>query len=251
MARRQLAFGVCAAIAMVLGAEVAAAGNIPNGDFENATDLEFWLGAELAVPGNPGKPDGLAVAEEVSLSTDVLHLKGGSSFTWVAEDDPGNGDYPGYWEEDQMLASYASATYPYDPGDPDLELLPPPGMTALRFDAQVSIETIQSGGVIAPSLLVQVAYNDGVEFEAMYLEVTAAWDTYEIELPSLDTSLSVIIAVTATSYADTDAFPDGSFDGEGAWSIAEGWLDNFTFIPEPAATVLLAAGAAALIRRRR
>jgi len=238
---------VCAVLACDAGAAV----NIPNGDFEHAGDLMFWLPAELAAPPLGGNSPGTATAEEAAApgGGDRLHLAAGNSFTWVAENDPQHPDFPGLWQADQMLASFASASYPYDPGNPSLELLAPSWATALQFEAQVDIRTIQTGGAPAANVMVEVFYNGGLASESLEFDSSSLAGTYQIALPGIDTSQPVALAVTATSQADPDAFSPGG-DGEVTWVEAEGWFDDFTFVPEPAGAAMLVVGGLWLRRRR-
>lgn len=195
-----------------------AAANVPNGDLEDPVELRYWRAMELALPG-------YAAVDEVAdpPAGDRLHLMARNTCTWTASEG---------WSLDQ-LSSSAMAANPYVPTDPNYEMLPPVGTAYLRFDAKIDVRTIESGVSSASYLDVGVYYNGGLRMANRTLYGESGWGVHMIELVEIDVSSPVSLLITASSGVDFDNFPGGQYDGYIFEVIAEGWFDNFRFIPVP------------------
>ncbi len=224
---------------------IAVATNIPNGDFQNPNDLDYWIGGELGEAG-------FAVVEEVDAAgaDDDLHILARNTYTWDGAQwvidqriDTGGGSYIPY-------NSLAQAGHPYVSGDPNFELLAPAGTTDLAFDVKTVLVTAETAIPPDAYLSVQVLYNGGAASATWDSSATSNWFAETIALPGIDTGLEISLLVTASSLAEPDNFPAGTTVGETAEVNAEGWFDNFGFIPEPTWLVFLGVCFAGLLLRR-
>jgi hypothetical protein len=218
------------AVLMTVAAWGEAGAYILNGDFEDPSDLAHWV----AVPiGDLG----MVTVEEITGASDQLHLAASNSYTWSGAE---------WLLTDGETGSIAMASNPLD-----YDLYAPSGTTALSFDAKVAIASI--AGDDAERILVEVSYNfDGGMFgstESLWL-AEGDWAQQSMSLPGLDTSKKMNITVYARS-GDGLTGEAGIEQGQTADLIAEGWFDNFAFVPEPASMLLLAVGGCAMVLRRR
>lgn len=220
-------------LAGLLGASIASATGIQNGDFENATDLEHWTAVPLAAPDANN-----ALVEEIdSAGDDQLHLMARNTYTWGG----------GVWAMDQFLGSIAQSTNPAD-----YDLYAPAGTTALQFDAKIDIQILS--GDSATRVWAKVDYNFGETIfdatEALTFSASSDWATYVLDLPGLDVSKLIDLNIYARS-GDGLVGPVGESEGQTVDLVAEAWFDNFQFIPEPISAVMLAIGGVGLVLRKR
>lgn len=195
-----------------------AAASIPNGDMEDPAELNYWAPYELALPGYA------AVNETPDPpGDDVLHVMARNTCTWSAS---------GGWSLDQ-LSSSAMAMNPDDVTYPDLEVFAPVGTTGLRFDARSEIQTLEDTNIPASHLDVTVHYNEELTTVSETFYLSSGWNGRTIDLSDIDTSWPITLVVTASSGVNFDNFPEGPYDGYVYEVVAEGWFDDFAFIPEP------------------
>ncbi len=223
---------------LACGAAIAA---IPNGDLEDANELNYWLKVAIVDPSDSN----YAVVNETTdpPSNDRLHLLAKNSYTWWGE---ANG-----WLRDQIIDSSAEAINPYDPMDPNYRLYAPAGTTTVQFEAKIEIDTAESRAQPLANLWVKIRYNDGNAVAETYFYSTTDWNVYTIDLPGVNLSESVSLLVHAGSRVDLDYVADGGTVGEKFYPVAEGWFDNFQFIPEPCSLALLVVGSAVFVLGRR
>jgi hypothetical protein len=207
-----------------------AGANIVNGDFEAPTDLAHWVAVGIGDPGD-------VLAEEITGPSDELHMMAANSYTWDGDD---------WLLSEEEIGSIAIANNPSD-----YQLFAPAGTDALSFDARVAVASI--AGDELERLLVEVAYNfDGAVFgasQSLWLG-EEDWTRHSLSLPGLDTSKQMNISVYARG-GDGLTGQDGVEPGATTNVIAEGWFDNFAFVPEPASMLVLAVGGCAMLLRRK
>jgi len=206
--------------------------DILNGDFESAVDLAHWTKVALAAPD----PSYAVVDEVTDLGNDELYLMAHNTYTWSGTS----------WVLNEFIGSIAQASNPAD-----YNLYAPTGTTKLSFDAKVDILSVP--GDAAPRLRVEVQYNfsGGVFGATANLALgDADWANHSINLPGLDLAKKMNLNVYARS-GDGIAAPAGQYVGQTTNLIAEGWFDNFRFVPDPVSAAMLVLGGAAIVMRRR
>ena len=215
------------AVIVLIAWAAPAVADVVNGDFESGS-LSNW---------QPGTFNG-ALAEVVNgyggNSTYVAHLKAETTYTWD--------DGQSLWDGSAQQAALQQGVFTI------YSLTTVAGETALEFDG---LALITGEDMSPPSVNVSAAGGSAGGTTV----TSASWNAYTFDLidplapPGLLGAGSPINI--AFNVAVAAPFRTGDYDGEQVTQTVELYLDNVHLTPVPGAGVLMLAGAAAMLRRRR
>lgn len=212
-------------LALILALAGSAAGDVVNGDFEDATDFANWQEA-----GGGGTE---VLSSYGSNSTRVAHLSVEATYTWDEFGEAWDGPFPQAAIQQGSFTSYS------------LEI--EAGETTLEFYA---LAVIEGEDMSPPSATVLAA--GGFAVGATVL--TAHWTPYSIDLvyPGTSQQLPVGSSINVAFNVSVEApLRFGDYGGEEVTQTIDLYLDDVHLVPLPGSGLLLLAGGVALLRRRR
>ncbi len=206
---------ILACLSTIAFLSLPAMAELINGDFEQPLTVGW-----SAVPGTTGLSERLAGYAD--NATSVAHLNSTADFTFA------DGSWVGVSQQ-AGLRQFVTVE---------------PGQTTLAFDAIYGASGLEVGNAV-----VQYSCFTG---GAGTVEVTPSlsWGTYELPLLDADDQpLAVGTRYMLTIMVEAKSPRSNGQEGQQVSQVAEGYFDNFRFVPEPCSLLLILAGLP-LLRRK-
>jgi len=210
----------------LLAGASAVRADIINGGFDNGLD-----GYGVVIPAvDPS----LALVEVVGGR---LHIVSSNTYTWDGTQ----------WQigEPDNAGIMVAQTVPEEAG-----FWAPAGTDAIEFDAEVAVTGVPAlpAGNMSAFAWFTINYNGAVNFSDFLTDVDG---TVHVDMPGLVPDNNADISFVVSVYSLLDAFPEDPQVDDSITVTVDSYFDNFHFVPEPASMLVLAAGALAIVARRR
>jgi hypothetical protein len=202
-----------------------ASAQVPNGNFETGSFPPAWT------IGTSGTGSSVTIdAGYGSNASKVAHLSASETYEWNGSD----------WVGDLKQASLNQL------GLSGSEILLSAGQTQLEFEG---LSLITGEDLNTPFLTVSYL---GGPIDSVAISSTD-WQTYTVDLVDgfgdpLPAGTKILLGLNVDI---RPPFPDGNEVGEEQYQAIDTYVDNFNLVPLPGTSLLILAGAAAILRRRR